>query len=531
MKRTIISCSGRLFRAVPGLLAVALFSLAVIEVGCARGPAFEEPARGESILDRVVHIEPTLITSIPDVPRWCDRIAALEKRRIDVGDAELYVELEGRGTPLVLISGGPGGTHHYFHPWFSRAAKFARVVYYDQRGCGLSDYAPGPDGYSVEQAVTDLEALRRALGFEKWVVLGYSYGGFLAQLYTIHHPDRVSGLVLVGAEPGMSIDVGPTRQQEFISDAERERMRELRGELGDYAREKGLTREQVGRLSLFNNFINGDWKRQNFFKLSPGRIAQIARYEWVHDRDFNSIMGRSCRRWDLTGAFEGNPTPTLILEGRYDLTWSEKKRDILKANHPASRVRMVVFENAGHGIYDEQPGEFFRVLKDFLGDLPEPGEAELAAFRDHLEGWLARMKARPELAIESLGSGMTASRKLAADFSPEWLESMSSWWQFMRMALAFYDLERYADAMHLFKLLESRFSGEPAIKAVALIWQGHLLDLTGRRCEALERYRIAADMDIAQSFMHSQYGMRYAISPYARERLKTPFARIENTER
>ena len=51
-----------------------------------------------------------------------------------------------REPALVLIHGGPGGTHHYFHPWFSRAAGFARIIYYDQRGCGLSEFAPGEEG-------------------------------------------------------------------------------------------------------------------------------------------------------------------------------------------------------------------------------------------------------------------------------------------------------------------------------------------------------------------------------------------------
>ena len=60
---------------------------------------------------------------------------------------------------MVLLHGGPGGTHHYFHPTFSRAAEFSRVIYYDQRGCGLSDYAPG-EGYTIQQAADDIEALR-----------------------------------------------------------------------------------------------------------------------------------------------------------------------------------------------------------------------------------------------------------------------------------------------------------------------------------------------------------------------------------
>ncbi len=292
---------------LPALLG--FFIIAAPTVSCSKGPAIEESTHGESILDRVVHIEPALVTSIPATFRWCDRLPGLDKRRIDVGGAELYVELEGKGVPLVLINGGPGGTHHYFHPWFSRAKKYARVVYYDQRGCGLSDFKPGDKGYSVEQAVEDLEAIRKSLGFEKWVVLGYSYGGFLAQLYTVLHPENVSGLVLLGASPGMRTDDGPSREDEFISEAEKKRMTEVRRELNEYAKANNLPRQKVVELSIYNNFLNGDWKRQNFYRPSPDRLAQGALYEWVHDQDFNSVMGQTARPLGLHRGLRREPDP------------------------------------------------------------------------------------------------------------------------------------------------------------------------------------------------------------------------------
>ncbi|MGD8697683.1 MAG: hypothetical protein PVJ43_00250, partial [Gemmatimonadales bacterium] len=67
----------------------------------------------ESVLDSIVRLEDSLFTQVPEVPRLEDGLD-LTVRRIDVGGAELYVEEEGSGTPLVLINGGPGGTHHYF---------------------------------------------------------------------------------------------------------------------------------------------------------------------------------------------------------------------------------------------------------------------------------------------------------------------------------------------------------------------------------------------------------------------------------
>lgn len=506
--------------------AAALFLWLVISGSCTKGPAIEEPAHGESILDRTEHIEPALITEIPETFRWCERIEGLDKRKIDAGDANLYVEVEGKGTPLVLINGGPGGTHHYFHPWFSRLRGQARVVYYDQRGCGLSDFQPGEKGYSVEQAVADLEAVRKALGFEKWVVLGYSYGGFLAQLYTILHPENVSGLILLGATPGMKADLGPSREGEFITAGERERMREARKELNGYAETHKLPRQKYVELLIYNNFLNGDWKRQNFYKPSPDRLAQAALYEWVNDQNFNSLMGQSQAGWDFTGAFGDNPIPTLILEGRWDLTWGEKKRDVLKGNHP--NAEMVVFENAAHGIYDEDPAAFFKVVKSFLKGLKPVEETALADYRSFLRGWVREMESRPGVAVDRTGWGILSSRELAVRYSPEWLETFDGPRYFMRIGFALYDVERYAEALSVFERLETRFGDDPKMKAFGLIWQGHMLDLLGRRPEALARYKRAAALNVSDSWMHSQYGLKYELSPYAGERLKTPFKRVEN---
>ncbi|MDH4271267.1 MAG: alpha/beta fold hydrolase [Candidatus Aminicenantes bacterium] len=508
------------------LSTASLMALAAVTFVCLKSPAIQEPGHGESVLAKVVRIEPELITSIPPFERFCDRIKGLDKRRIDVGGAELYVELEGKAVPLILINGGPGGTHHYFHPWFSRARRYGRVIYYDQRGCGVSDFKPGENGYSVEQAVEDLNAIRTILGIEKWVLLGYSYGGFLAQLYTILHPENVLGLILLGASPGMNADLGPSRQGDYISDREKNRLAEVRRQVVEYAMANVLPWPMAIRLMIYNNLLNGDWKRQHFYRPTQERLSQMALYEWVNDLNFNETMSRAQGRWDFTGAFQGNPIPTLILEGRWDLTWSEKKRDILKGNHPNGR--MVVFEKAAHGIFDEQPDDFFRVLRGFITGLPKVDEKALSGYRAFLDGFVAEMRGRPDVIIGGAGWGIRSSREITAKYTQEWLERFSQWRQFLRVGFALYDCEKYSDALAVFERLEAKLDSQPGSRALGLLWQGHMLDLMGRRLEALARYRKVAEMDISDSMKHSQYGLDYELSPFARERLKTPFKRIEN---
>jgi hypothetical protein len=56
-----------------------------------------------------------------------------------------------------------------------------------------------------------------------------------------------------------------------------------------------------------------------------------------------------------------------------------------------------------------------------------------------------------------------------------------------------------------------------------------MLDLLGRREEAVSRYGQAAEMNLEDTWMHGQYGLKYEISPYAKERMAEPFLRIDNS--
>lgn len=484
----------------------------------------------ETIFDRVVHLESGVITRIPAASRLEGRLG-IEGQRVNVGDAHLWVEEEGSGTPIVLINGGPGGTHHYFHPWFGRAARFAHVIYYDQRGCGLSDYEPGPEGYSVEQAVEDLEALRQALGLQKMVLLGFSYGGFLAQYYTTNYPEHVAGLVLVGATPNVSADLGRSRQGEFISPEERAKMQEVRSLLREMAPDSGWTPEELQALTVYNYHINGDWKRQNYYKPSPEEMAQVALYEWVQDRNFNSIMNQSRVRVDLTGAFDANPIPTLIMEGEWDLTWGPEKKAALAANHPNGR--MVIFEHAGHSIFDEDPEGFFSTLRDFVAGITQAESDNMARFKAELDAWREAWMASPAYNLQVVDWGRGASESIAQAFVPSWLDETRTSTEYLRLGFALYDVERYEDARGVFAQLrtESQREGTPRTLALASIWEAHMLDLLGRRSEAVILYREVADMGLDDTQSHGQYGMRYQLSSYAVERLDTPFQRIENRNR
>jgi tetratricopeptide (TPR) repeat protein len=101
---------------------------------------------------------------------------------------------------------------------------------------------------------------------------------------------------------------------------------------------------------------------------------------------------------------------------------------------------------------------------------------------------------------------------------------------FMRIGFAHYDLKQYEEALYILGRMKQAAAEEKsaAQEAAALIWQGHVFDLLGEREEAIKRYQQAAEMNIDDTWMHGQYDLVYALSPYAQERIEKPFQRIEN---
>jgi proline-specific peptidase len=483
----------------------------VAKPAAAQAEASQAGAR-ERARDRVVHIEEGIIREIPQVVRPCDGMD-IRKEKVDIGDCKLYCEQEGQGTPVVLLHGGPGATHIDFHPCFSRAAGFARVIYYDQRGCGQSDFKPGK-GYCLDQAVDDLDALRRTLGLDQWVVLGHSYGGLLAQCYAMKYPERVKGLVLVCASTGLHGRSMPSREQEFISQQERNKMAQI-------GKTPGLSTAQI----IYNNFLNGDWKRQSYYKPTREQIAQGALYGWVHDDNFNGIMSRSANAADLTGCFAQCPIPTLIVEGAWDMSWNTDKPQRLAANHP--NAQLVLFEESGHNPFEDEPTRFFGLLKDFLGTLREAPALQLAYWKDSIS---ARGES-PAVLVSHLGWGRRSNQEIASKYDKAWLDQIADVGTWLKIGFALYDVKRYDDALTAFQKMEELANTDERGRVLAMIWQGHMLDLLGRRQEAIAEYRKAADVGIEDGEQrHDQFGLAYSPTPYAKERMTTPFTRVENTD-
>jgi len=106
----------------------------------------------------------------------------------------------------IFLHGGPGAGSAPVHRQFFDPRHY-RVVLFDQRGAGRSTPAAAIEANTTWHLVDDMEALRRHLGIERWLVFGGSWGATLALAYGIRHPERCLGFVLRGVFLGRDDEV------------------------------------------------------------------------------------------------------------------------------------------------------------------------------------------------------------------------------------------------------------------------------------------------------------------------------------
>lgn len=268
-----------------------------------------------------------------------------------IRDTELFVTTVGTGRPVLAMHGGLGVDHTYFRPWLDGLADIAELTYYDHRGNGRSARPPLDDvGHATW--IADAEALRDHLGHERVVVLGHSYGGFLALGYALAHPERVAGLVLVGTAAVMD---------------HWERVHENLAA-------RAATPEQL-RAFADQPFLDDDEAEATlrallplyFHRPDPDVLEELGR-TIRFSAAASAAGGRCMATYDLRAALASIQVPALVLGGRHDFIMPpDVTAEPLAAGLPGAEL--VVFEESGHFPFVEEPEAFLRVLRRWLGTL------------------------------------------------------------------------------------------------------------------------------------------------------------------
>jgi pimeloyl-ACP methyl ester carboxylesterase len=116
---------------------------------------------------------------------------------VPVGGAELYAREIGKGTPVIVLHGGPDFDHSYLLPKLDRLSDAFHLIYYDQRGRGRSAVGVKPEDVTLAFDIADMEKVRQYFKLDSVVLLGHSWGTVLALEYAVRYPQRVSRMILM----------------------------------------------------------------------------------------------------------------------------------------------------------------------------------------------------------------------------------------------------------------------------------------------------------------------------------------------
>jgi proline iminopeptidase len=281
-----------------------------------------------------------------------------------VDGAHLWFQIKGRGDPVVVIAGGPGDSHLYLTPWFDELAKRYKVIYYDAFGRGKSDRAKNPSEYSFDRDVRDLEGLRKALGIDKWSVIGHSYGGMVAQAYALKYPGSVDKLILSNT----FYDGEMWQENDDNSNYEiRNQYPEVWAELMKL-RDQGMVSSSPECERLYGQVPGGllyyyDAADAAKVVKDSASFNSLVYYQLVGaDGDF--LIGGDIGKLDFRTALKQLKMPVLILAGRFDRVavprFSEKFQEY------CPQAKFVMFEKSGHLPFIEETREYFETVEEFL---------------------------------------------------------------------------------------------------------------------------------------------------------------------
>lgn len=270
-----------------------------------------------------------------------------------IRDVSLHVKVVGKGYPLVLMHGGPGADLYTLMS-FKRLADSFTLIFYDHRCNGRSTGAD-VTSMTMDNLTADADALRQALGFDRWAVLGHSFGGNVALEYALRYPQCLSHLVLVNTG-------GDYRWPSENA--------------ANVLAERGYSTEMVELARRhFNGQIEPDEMFSNLMKLGKAYSPHVSAWQTPHMliigaqtklRPEAMIFGETqvLKNWSVMDRLGEISAPTLIIAGREDFVYPPEAQEELRRAIPNARLALI--DRAGHNPHDEQTAEVMRLIRSFM---------------------------------------------------------------------------------------------------------------------------------------------------------------------
>jgi pimeloyl-ACP methyl ester carboxylesterase len=253
--------------------------------------------------------------------------------KLDRDGVKIYYEVHGSGTPL-LLTHGFSSTSEMWQGQIEELSKHHKLILWDMRGHGQSDYPTDPSAYSEALTIADMAALLDQVGGSPGssaIVGGLSLGGYMSLSFHRAHPNRVSALLIINSGPGGE------------KASARESWNKHARKIGDRFERKGLAMLQ-----------SASPERSSVTHRDASGLAHAARGMFTrHD---------AC----VIESLPGIRVPTLVVVGADDKPFLAAA-DYMVAKIPAARL--VVIPAAGHAVNIDQPQAFIDAVLPFLNGL------------------------------------------------------------------------------------------------------------------------------------------------------------------
>jgi proline-specific peptidase len=285
-----------------------------------------------------------------------------------VGDEESEGKL-----PVVLLHGGPGGTHDYLEPLEALADTGRRVVFYDQIGCGKSDLPEDDSLWVVETFVDELGVVRQELGLDRIHLFGNSWGGMLAMEYALTQPDGLESLVLASS---------PASIPQWVEETGK-----LRAELPSDVQAVLDRHEAAGTTDDPEYEVAASvFYKRHVCRLDPWPDCVLRSFQFIaeHGVVYHTMNGPSefhvtgnLRHWSVVDRLPEIGAPTLVVTGEHDEATPAINKTV-KDGIPGAES--VIYPNASHMAHVEDTEGYVGLLDDFLSRVEErrPASAQQA---------------------------------------------------------------------------------------------------------------------------------------------------------
>ncbi len=277
-----------------------------------------------------------------------------------VNGARIYFDVDGEGlTPdgasmrqkptVVMVHGGPGGDHSVSKPYFSQLTDFAQVVYYDHRGNGRSS-GDDPKDWTLAQWGDDLRDLCDALGIERPIVIGTSFGGFVALSYATRHPDHAAGLVLISTAAKVEFEDVYLAFERLGGSTIAKIAKDYWERPTDEGR--ALYRDRCVPFYQRSKSASLDWMSRVLWRNETA----------LHFNGPNAEHGRMDFREEL----QKIPCPVLLMVGDEDPITPPVFSDRIAKGIPDSQLIYHRFSGCGHGVIADKPDEALQAIRAFI---------------------------------------------------------------------------------------------------------------------------------------------------------------------